>query len=766
MDSDTEARRQLVKVQWFAMGGFAILMTLVEVFLFTVMETSAMHCLIEWAVTVGFALGISYVIFKIIYRFQDRVGEQKAQIVAELSERKITEEALKKSEERYRSIFEGSRDAIFVTTPEGEYVQANQAALDLFGYTREEMLKMHARDRYADPADRERHTQELSQKGFVKDFAVKLLKKDGTEIDCLITAAVGRASDGSVLYRGIIRDITERKIAEEKDREQRKIAEAMAEVSRIVNSSLELDHVLNLILERTAELVPCDGSAISLMTETDVLFQATRGFAGHSEELKRVVLPISQEWRKKGDEFEVFMVPDVRDDPRWVAVPGTERTRSYLNAPLVARDQLIGSLQVYKWEVDAYSDAQVQILARLADQTAVAVENARLFEIAQQEITERKQTEEERERLYQSLAEKQRQLEHQIETAGDAIFNLDLEGLFTLFNREAQRLSGYRQEEILGKSYKELLCPEYFEQMEGLFSSDASSEALQRAIEVEFFNKRGEQVPVEMRFSRLELDERVVGFQAIGRDIRERKRLEEMKSQFIATISHDLRTPLASIMGFIEMVLEGTPGPLTEIQEEFMGIIYENSQRLLDLINHLLDVSKLETGRLHLEMETMKLDELITEVIKAIRPLVKEKGLELVVDIEEGLPETQGDPRRLEQVLNNLLSNAIKFTPEGGRVGVKAWQEDGQLKVSVADTGMGIPPGDLPHLFEPFHRATNATKKAIEGTGLGLHISKSLIEAHRGTIEAESELEKGTTFLLALPVRQPMLSGAGQAEST
>jgi PAS domain S-box-containing protein len=405
-----------------------------------------------------------------------------------------------------------------------------------------------------------------------------------------------------------------------------------------------------------------------------------------------------------------------------------------ISAPLTVGGETVGVLYMMG---DGLTEGDIPAVTAFANQAAIALQNAR---------------------LYQALTEQELQLRHQIEEAPDAILILNLEGHITLFNREAERLSGHQQSDVLGRPFTQLVCPEYLEQVDQLLSSEPSSGVLQQAHELQIFDRWGDQVPLEIRVSPMEKGGRLMGWQIIGRDISERKHLEEMKSQFIATVSHDLRTPLASIMGFSEMLMEGSPGPLTEIQEEFLGIIFESSQRQLALVNDLLDVSKLEAGRLQLEMETVHLPELIWGVMEGIRPLAEKKGVTLKMDVNDGLPRTEGDPRRLERILSNLLSNAVKFTPEGGSVEVAAWQDDGHLKIRVSDTGLGIPPEDLPNLFQPFHRGRNVTKKAIEGTGLGLTIVKALVEAHKGTIEVQSELDKGTTLQFTLPLSRPSLA--------
>ena len=225
-----------------------------------------------------------------------------------------------------------------------------------------------------------------------------------------------------------------------------------------------------------------------------------------------------------------------------------------------------------------------------------------------------------------------------------------------------------------------------------------------------------------------------------------------MKSDFIAFVSHELRSPLASIMGYTEVLLDEVPGALTATQQEFLHTVYQASQRLKWLADGLLDVSRMESGQIELELAYVGVGELIETSVEAIRPVADDKGIALVVNVEAGLPAVRGDPRRLGQVLDNLLSNAVKFTEWGGRVAIQV-QADGPqaIFVGISDTGMGIAPEDITHLFERFYRAQNAVGQGVAGSGLGLFISKKIAEAHGGRIEVESELGVGSTFRVRLP---------------
>jgi len=245
-----------------------------------------------------------------------------------------------------------------------------------------------------------------------------------------------------------------------------------------------------------------------------------------------------------------------------------------------------------------------------------------------------------------------------------------------------------------------------------------------------------------------------------GRDIterkraeRERQRLERMKDEFFANVSHELRTPLASIMAYIELLLDEAPGELSSEQCEFLQTAFESSQRLSRLVEDLLEVSRVQAGRLRFEHEPLQLAGLIQAAVDSFRPAAQEASVNLAVHLTPHLPELEGDPWRLEQVLGNLLSNAIRFTPPGGHVVVSARVHDeSRIAIEVRDTGIGIPAHDIPHIFDRFYQADNVSDSNSGGTGLGLYIAKAIVEAHGGHIEVESEVGKGSTFRVLLPV--------------
>jgi signal transduction histidine kinase len=231
------------------------------------------------------------------------------------------------------------------------------------------------------------------------------------------------------------------------------------------------------------------------------------------------------------------------------------------------------------------------------------------------------------------------------------------------------------------------------------------------------------------------------------------RELDRLKDEFVASVSHELRTPLTSIRGYLELVRDGEAGPLTDEQQEFLGVVDRNADRLLRVVSDLLFVAQVDAGKLAVELEPLDLAELARETADVARPAAEAKGVELRLETAP-VPPLDGDRARLGQLLDNLVSNAVKFTPSGGRVVVRtAGLDDGAL-LAVEDTGIGVAPADRDRLFERFYRTRAATEQAIQGTGLGLSIARAIVDAHGGTIGVESESGRGSTFRVVLPLGQ------------
>jgi signal transduction histidine kinase len=234
----------------------------------------------------------------------------------------------------------------------------------------------------------------------------------------------------------------------------------------------------------------------------------------------------------------------------------------------------------------------------------------------------------------------------------------------------------------------------------------------------------------------------------------ELQRLDELKSVFVSVAAHELRTPLAAIQGYVEMLIDEDVGPLTESQREYLAIVQDGGQRLLHITSSLLDVTRIEAGRVNLVLQPTDLSALARSVAAEYRRLLESKALRLVFESAPELPLALCDPTRAAQIIGNLVSNAIKYTPQGGNlhIAVALTSEEGFLQVSVADDGVGIARDDHDKLFRRFFRAANAATMGASGAGLGLYITRSLVELHGGRIWFESQLGEGSTFYVTFPV--------------
>ena len=261
------------------------------------------------------------------------------------------------------------------------------------------------------------------------------------------------------------------------------------------------------------------------------------------------------------------------------------------------------------------------------------------------------------------------------------------------------------------------------------------------------------------------IDDRDLGTMFGFRDVTQERELDRMKTEFVSQVSHELRTPLTAIKGFTDMMLDGDAGDVNEEQAEYLGIVKSNADRLVALINDLLDVSRIESGRIQLKLEPVDVRAVLGEVLATMRPLVDGKGQTITQAIDDDLPLAYADRDRVLQVATNLVSNAHKYTQAGGAIDITAAREGDHVRVAVRDNGMGIPAEDIEKLFTRFFRVDSSLTREIGGTGLGLSIVKSIVEMQGGEVSVDSELGKGSTFAFTVPIVEAAAAGAaGVAE--
>jgi PAS domain S-box-containing protein len=395
--------------------------------------------------------------------------------------------------------------------------------------------------------------------------------------------------------------------------------------------------------------------------------------------------------------------------------------------------------------------------------------------------------------LEQALLERRRaeetvlQLAAIVESSDDAIAGTSREGGILSWNAGAERLFGYTAEEMIGQSVSVLVPAERMQELTTVAKRVNAGEGVEEH-HTRGLRKDQTEVDVSLTVSPIfDHLQRVAGAAVIARDITHMKRqqsqlqallakervaradaeaareelamhnerlreLDRLKDEFISLVSHELRTPLTSIRGYLELLLDGGAGELTEDQSRFLAVVDRNSKRLMHLVGDLLFLAQVEAGKLTLEIGGVDLESVVADAVEAAKPLADEKGIELRSAVSS-TPPMVGDRGRLAQVLDNLVSNGLKFTNDGGSVDVEVSSSNGEAILEVRDTGMGIAPAEQKLLFDRFFRSSEATERAIPGTGLGLTIVKAIVERHEGTIEVESASGEGTTMRVRLPVR-------------
>ncbi|MEJ7785597.1 MAG: response regulator, partial [Solirubrobacteraceae bacterium] len=648
-----------------------------------------------------------------------------------------------------------TRDLVCTVDVDGYFQQLNSAWTEALGWSESE-LRSRPFLEFVHPDDREqteRVAAELGAGGVTVDFVNRYEAKDGSS-RWFDWSAIGAPEEG--LIYASARDITQRRLTEG-------YVEAQHEATRVLAEAATVDEALPALLRAIGGRMGWSVGAFWTSTENESVAglrctafwheseNASREFAAATKTLTLTpgVGLLGRVWESR----HPCWVPDLTAEANSSRSKAAESDglHAAVLLPVMSGPTVLGVIELLSDEIRPVEPALLEILNTLSGQLA--------------QFLARKRGE-------AALAEASRERQVTLDSIGEGIFSVDVEGRTTFVNRAAQELTGWSAEELLGKVQHDLIhhthpdgsaypredCPIY-----GVLTT---GEVARNDDEV-FWHKDGSSFPVEYVSAPLRDERGIVGAVMAFQDVSDRKRSVEqlaqardealeashMKSQFLANMSHEIRTPLNGVIGMTELLLDTS---LDSEQREYARTAQSSGESLLGVINDILDFSKIEAGRLGLEDAEFDLPEAVGDVCDLLANRAHAKGLELASDVRDDVPRlVMGDQTRLRQVLTNLLSNAIKFTTEGEVVTiVSSTERHGDravVRFEVHDTGIGIDPAQLERLFESFSQADASTTRRFGGTGLGLAISKQLVELMGGEIGARNRPEGGSAFWFSVP---------------
>ena len=451
--------------------------------------------------------------------------------------------------------------------------------------------------------------------------------------------------------------------------------------------------------------------------------------------------------------------PMVLDDySQWVnRQPGFEWVRAQVCLPLRVGLTIVGVIGLVYLEPGRYfSKEAIELLGRFGQLASLALENARLYDQVHQELQERQHADQQ---LQETLTEIER-----AQTKANAIFDATTDSMLLLapnqtilavnrsfcehfFGSDPRKAFGHPLTDYQAEAQRLFDPPTALQELiaqtiadtEQSFTQNIEQRAPQRRV-IQLFS-----TPVRTKTAEH------LGRLYVFRDVTKEREVDRMKSEFVSMVSHELRTPLTSIKGYVDLLQTGEVGELANEQREFLDIVKTNTDRLVELINELLDISRIEAGGVELKRAALDLPRLVQQVADAMLPQLRAKQHRLTLDLASDLPAVWGDRDRVIQILTNFVSNAHKYTPAGGSITISARAAGDHVRVDICDTGIGLSHEDQQQLFSKFFRAQNRATQEVVGTGLGLAITRSLIEMHGGEVWVESEPGKGSTFSFTLP---------------
>jgi K+-sensing histidine kinase KdpD len=503
----------------------------------------------------------------------------------------------------------------------------------------------------------------------------------------------------------------------------------LLEISRALTQELDLDKLLGRILYISAEMLAGQAGLIALRAEKGGWKVSTS--LGIPASLARYLEPLLAE------------IPD-NEDPRRFELPVVNRLLQNLvrtvglglltgvGLPLITREKVIGVIFVFRNYPGIFSSNDRALLQSFANQAAIAVDNAQ---------------------LYHQVSQDKQRMDALLDSAADGILILAPGHVITRCNPAFARMLEEPVKNIVGKSHEEVINLTCHEDMLTLEQAEAGGWPLTPNatlyVEGDLQRSSGISLPVGITYAPLVSEGgNLLNIIATVRDITRFRESEELKSTFISVISHELKTPVALIKGYVGTLRREDANWDREIVKDSLAVIEEEADRLTGLIENLLDASRLQAGGLSISLSDVALNVVADRIAKRFQ--TQTSIHKIVVDFPENFPIVTGDETRLEQVLSNLISNGIKYSPQGGEIRVSGQVRPAQVIVCVSDDGPGVAPEDIPHIFDRFYRSSNA-KRTTKGAGLGLYLARAVIEAHGGRIWVDPRPGNGARICFSIP---------------
>jgi PAS domain S-box-containing protein len=508
----------------------------------------------------------------------------------------------------------------------------------------------------------------------------------------------------------------------------------LLKISRAMTSRLDLPSLLELTLTSAVELLRGQAGLIVLQGRNGVL--RVRASYGLSAGLLRFFQPLWADlpglWELPSA-FSRWQIPDLQTRLGMVAAAAGLALSQVVALPLVIEEKLLGAIYIFRASGGAFSAGDRALLAAFADQAAVAVRNAE---------------------LYQQVSEERRALSAIIDNSAEGVMILDAAGRIQVFNRTLAHMTGWNAQEALERDAAKVLAlhdrqgqPLSLPEPPALRSSAAEARSY---VEGDIVRRGHSRLTVGVTVTPLYDEESHLARSILNVvDITRFRQAEELKSTFVSAVSHELKTPVALIKGYAETLRREDADWDRDTVQESLGVIAEEADHLTHLIDSLLEASRIQAGGLKLEPTDVHLPRLAEKVVDGFRTQTQIHTFE--IDFPPDFPLVWGDPERLREVLSNLVSNAVKYSPNGGTIWIGGRVDRAGVTVYVADQGIGIPAEEQVRIFDRFHRVESGSNRRTEGTGLGLYLVKAIVEAHGGRVWVESAPGRGSIFMFTLP---------------